>query len=254
MHKRLTIKYHLCISGALLGALSSVILPSQATAMPISPPTTMQNHTINYGLMSFTTSASRKVANDQINASLAKTVQHKSSTDAQNQIATTLNQAMAIARNYPQVQVSSGNQTTYPQYDKNQKIIGWTGKATLNLKSTDIIATSKLIADLQALMTMENLDFSVSDAKRKEVEQALMIDVSRNFQQQAAALLPAWGAQSYQLVNVEFQQGNDYYPRSRAMPMMATVKLESNAVADQDFQAGETNITVNAHGTVQLIR
>lgn len=237
---------------AVVGALVPATLPAQAAPIPTTT-TTMQNHTLNYGLVSFATSASRKVANDQINASLSKTVQNKSSAEAQNQIATTLNQAMAIARKYPQVQVTSGNQATYPQYDKNQKIIGWTGNAALNLKSTDTVVASKLIADLQAFMTMDNLDFTVSDAKRKEVEQALMADASRNFQQQAAALLPAWGAQSYQLVNVEFNQGNDYYPRARVMPMMAAAKME-NTVADQDFQAGDTNITVTINGTVQLVR
>lgn len=239
-------------SAAVLGMLLPTALPAQAAPIPTAT-TTMQNNTLQYGLVSFAASASRKVANDQINASLSKTAQNKSSAEVQNQIATTLNQAMAIARKYPQVQVTSGNQATYPQYDKNQKIIGWTGNATLNLKSTDTVAASKLIADLQAFMTMDNLVFTVSDAKRKEVEQALMVDASRNFQQQATALLPAWGAQSYQLVNVEFNQGNDYYPRARVMPMMAAAKME-NAVADQDFQAGDTSITVTVNGTVQLVR
>lgn len=239
-------------SAAVLGMLLPTALPAQAAPIPTAT-TTMQNNTLQYGLVSFAASASRKVANDQINASLSKTAQNKSSAEVQNQIATTLNQAMAIARKYPQVQVTSGNQATYPQYDKNQKIIGWTGNATLNLKSTDTVAASKLIADLQAFMTMDNLAFTVSDAKRKEVEQALMVDASRNFQQQATALLPAWGAQSYQLVNVEFNQGNEYHPRARVMPMMAMAKME-NAVADQDFQAGDTSITVTVNGTVQLIR
>lgn len=252
MHKFFHYHRQFFASAAMLGALLPVSLPAHAAPTPTIN-TTMPSNTLNYGLVSFTASASRKVANDQINASLSKTVQNKSSAEAQNQIATTLNQAMAIARKYPQVQVTSGNQATYPQYDKNQKIIGWTGNATLHLKSTDTVAASKLIADLQAFMTMDNLDFTVSDAKRKEVEQALMVDASRNFQQQAAALLPAWGAQSYQLVNVEFNQGNDYYPRARAMPMMAMAKMETT-VADQEFQAGDTNLTVTVNGTVQLVR
>ncbi len=43
------------------------------------------------------------------------------------------------------------NLTIYlPDYDKNQKIIGWTGTASLNLKSTDTVAASKLIAELQS--------------------------------------------------------------------------------------------------------
>ena len=136
---------------------------------------------LNYGLINFAAAASKKVNNDQINATLNKTVQNKSSVEVANQIATTLNQAVVIAKKYPQVQVTTGNQNTYPQYDKNQKINGWTGTASLNLKSTDTVAASKLIAELQSFMTLDGLDFAVSDTLRKATEQELMIEASKNF-------------------------------------------------------------------------
>ena len=218
-----------------------------------SPANSSMTHTLNYGLLNFAASASKKVSNDQINATLSKTVQNKSSSEVANQIATTLNQAVAIAKKYPQVQVSTGNQATYPQYDKNQKIIGWTGNASLNLKSTDTVAASKLIAELQSFMTVDGLDFSVSDAARKATEQELMMEASKNFQRQAQTLLPVWGAKGYQLVSLEFSQGGDYRaPRAYGSVMM--LEAASAKVADQNFQAGDSTITVTANGTVQLVK
>ena len=235
---------------AIAALLPLTTLSAAAATYPVN--TTMTN-TLNYGLLNFAASASKKVSNDQINASLNKTVQSKSSSDVANQIANTLNQAVAIAKKYPQVQVSTGNQNTYPQYDKNQKIIGWTGTASLNLKSTDSVAASKLIAELQSFMTLNGLDFSVSDATRKATEQELMVEASKNFQRQAQTLLPVWGARDYQLVNLEFSQGGDYRA-PRAYGGMMMLEASSAKVADQDFQAGDSTITVTANGTVQLVK
>lgn len=210
--------------------------------------------TLQYGLLNFSANASRKVDNDQINATMTKTVQNKSSAEVANQISLTLNQALQIAKKYPQVKVSTGNQNTYPQYDKNQKIIGWTGSASLSLKSTDTVQASKLIAELQNSMTLDGLSFSVSDDTRNKVEKELMVEASTAFQNQAKALLPVWQARDYQLVSLDFNQGGDYGGRGYGVPMMTMAKVERDAVANQDFQAGESTITVTANGVVQLVR
>ncbi|MFW2176558.1 MULTISPECIES: SIMPL domain-containing protein [unclassified Moraxella] len=238
---------------ALTSALALTTLTSlPATAMPTG--NAMTTNTLNYGLLNFSASASRKVDNDQINASLNKTVQNKSSSEVANQIAKTLNQAVSIAKKYPNVQVTTGNQSTYPQYDKNQKIIGWIGNANLNLKSTDTVATSKLIAELQSFMTMDNLNFSVSDELQKKVEKELTIEASKEFQEQAKALLPVWNARDYQLVNLEFNQSGGSYGRAYAQPVMMMAEAGSAKVADQNFQAGESTLSVTANGQVQLVK
>ncbi len=234
---------------------SSITSLSAAHAAPIGQPVMNNvNNTLNYGLLNFSAEASRKVENDQTNATMTKIIQSKSSSDVAAQINETLNRAVTIARKYPNVQVSTGSQSTYPQYDKNQKITGWTGNASLNLKSTDTVAVSKLIADLQAFMTLDGINFSVSDATRRKIEQELMVEASSAFQQQAQALLPIWKARDYQLVSLDFSRGGDYGGRRYAAPMMAMAKMQNDAVPSQDFQVGESTITVTANGNVQLVK
>lgn len=242
---------------ALLSAViagSSLAAVTTANAAPIGQPVMNSNNTLNYGLLNFSAEASRKVDNDQTNATMTKIFQNKSSSEVASQINETLNRAIVISKKYPQVQVSTGNQSTYPQYDKNQKINGWTGNASLNLKSTDTVAISKLIAELQSFMTLDGINFSVSDDTRKKVEKELMIEASKNFQAQAQALLPAWNARDYQLVSLDFNRGGDYGGRYTVAPMMAMAEATSGKVVSQDFQAGESTITVTANGNVQLIK
>lgn len=237
----------------LIATLSTLGIASQVANAAL-PTTITTGQSMQYGLINFSASANRKVDNDQINATMTKTVQHKSSAEVANQINLTLNQALQIAKKYPQVQVSTGNQNTYPQYDKNQKISDWTGSASLTLKSTDSVMASKLIADLQSTMTLDGLNFSVSDNTRKRIEQELMVEASKNFQNQATALLPAWQARDYQLVSLDFNQGGGYSPMPVMYSRMVNAESGSAKVADQQFQAGESTITVTANGVVQLVR
>lgn len=237
----------LILAAALLTAGLSNL--SQA-ALPTNP---NYGQAMQYGLLNFSANASKKVDNDQVNATLSKTVQNKNSAEVAVKITQTLNQAMIIAKKYPQVKVSTGNQNTYPQYDKNQKIIGWTGNANLYLKSTDTVAMSNLIAELQSFMNLDGLDFSVSDDLRKKIEQELMVQASKNFQAQAATLLPAWNARDYQLVSLDFNQGYTAMPMARGYYTTA-VSAKEMSVPAQDYQAGESTITVNANGVIQLVK
>lgn len=208
---------------------------------------------INYNLVNFSTTVSQKVENDEISVVMSKTLQNKSHTEVAKRITETLNQASLIAKKYPLVKILTGNQFAYPQYDKNQKIIGWQGSASLNLQSNDMTTTSQLIAELQSFMQLDDLSFSVSENKQKSVKQALMLEASKSFQQQAVALLPVWQAQSYQLVSLDFNGGDNFasYHKSMGSEMM-TVAEQSMPV--QDFQAGDTTIQVTVDGVIQLIK
>lgn len=206
-----------------------------------------------YDQLSFQTEVKEEIANDEVRASLYKKAQ---ATDAKT-LATTLtnsiNKALAIAKRYPGVTVSTGQQSTYPRYDKNDKIIGWTGQANIDIKSTDFAATSQLIADLQETLVMENLNFGVSDIKKAALEQKLMTDASRAFQQQAKNLTRAWDARGYRVVTVNLNTGNNYpRPMYAAMEMRATSADAS--VPTQSFESGNSTISVTANGTIELTK
>lgn len=103
-----------------------------------------------------------------------------------------MNQAMMLAKKYPQVKVETGSQTTYPVYDnENRKLKEWRGRAEVQIESTDFKAASQLVSELQQNFQTESINFTVSDAQRKKVENELMIEASKNFQQRAQMLSQA---------------------------------------------------------------
>ncbi|MGP5372187.1 SIMPL domain-containing protein [Psychrobacter alimentarius] len=208
--------------------------------------------TTGYDQLTFQAEVKEEVQNDEVRASLYKKAQATDSKTLASTLNTTISNAMRIAKRYPSVTVSTGQQSTYPRYDKNDKIIGWTGQANIDLKSTDFAATSQLIADLQETLVMDNLTFGVSDTKKDALEQKLMTDASRAFQQQAKNLTRAWDARGYRVVNVNLNTGSNY---PRPMYSAMAMKAESaDAVPRQNFESGNSTISVTANGTIELTK
>ncbi|MCF3125806.1 SIMPL domain-containing protein [Acinetobacter soli] len=207
---------------------------------------------LNYNVINIQSDASRQVSNDQMHAVLFIERSNKQPAALSTQITQAMNQGLAIARKYPQVKVETGTQTTYPVYDNdNSKFKEWRGRAEIRLESKDFKATSQLISELQQNFQTESINFTVSDEQRKKVENELMIEASKGFQQRAQMVSQAWNKSGYNLVSLNLNTSN-YVPQP--MMMRASLAKFSNAEAApaQDVAAGESKITVNANGSIQL--
>ena len=228
--------------------LSSLILASTLT----TPAFAQQNEQLNYNLVNIQAEAARKVSNDEMHAVLYIEKSNKQPAELAVQITQLMNQAMASAKKYPQVKVETGSQTTYPIYDNDsRKLKEWRGRAEIQIESTDFKAASQLVSELQQNFQTQSINFSVSDAQRKKVENELMVEASKNFQQRAQTLSQAWNKSGYNLVNLNLNTNNSYPQPIMMRASMA--KFSGAEAADaQDVAAGESKITVNANGTIQL--
>ena len=228
--------------------LSSLILASALT----TPAFAQQNEQLNYNLVNIQAEAARKVSNDEMHAVLYIEKSNKQPAELAVQITQLMNQAMASAKKYPQVKVETGSQTTYPIYDNDsRKLKEWRGRAEIQIESTDFKAASQLVSELQQNFQTQSINFSVSDAQRKKVENELMVEASKNFQQRALTLSQAWNKSGYNLVNLNLNTNNTYPQPIMMRASMA--KFSGAEAADaQDVAAGESKITVNANGTIQF--
>ena len=228
--------------------LSSLILASALT----TPAFAQQNEQLNYNLVNIQAEVARKVSNDEMHAVLYIEKSNKQPAELAVQITQLMNQAMASAKKYPQVKVETGSQTTYPIYDNDsRKLKEWRGRAEIQIESTDFKAASQLVSELQQNFQTQSINFSVSDAQRKKVENELMVEASKNFQQRALTLSQAWNKSGYNLVNLNLNTNNSYPQPIMMRASMA--KFSGAEAADaQDVAAGESKITVNANGTIQF--
>ena len=206
--------------------------------------------TLDYNVVNIQAEAEREISNDLMHASLYIEKSNKQPAPLATELNQRMNQALAIAKNYPQVKLETGSQSTYPIYDpENRKLKEWRGRNEIRLESSDFKAASQLIAELQQHFQMGSINFSVSEQKRKKIENELMLEASKNFQQRAEIMSKAWQKTSYQLVSLNINT-NQYAAPMRRMAMMA--KAASDAVPEQAVAAGESKISVSASGSIQF--
>jgi len=228
--------------------LSTLVLASAFNTTAFA----QQNEQLNYNVVNVQAEAARQVSNDEMHAVLYIEKSNKQPSELASQITQLMNQAMALAKKYPQVKVETGSQTTYPIYDNDsRKLKEWRGRAEIQIESTDFKAASQLIGELQQNFQTQSINFNVSDAQRKKVENELMVEASKNFQQRAQMLSQAWSKSGYNLVNLNLNTSGQY-----PQPVMMRANMANFSGAEaadaQDVAAGESKITVNANGTIQF--
>ncbi|MEC7118821.1 MAG: SIMPL domain-containing protein [Pseudomonadota bacterium] len=209
-------------------------------------------HPMERGMVHLQAEASRDVQNDEMRATFYTEQSHKVPTVLANQINQTINAAMTAAKKFPQVQVSTAGQNTYPIYDDKNRLTTWRTRANIELKSTDFRAMSELMAQLQEQLQLGNINFEVSAQQRKTVENELLTELTQSFRQRASILQNAWGSTGYELVNININtdsQPNRPYP---VMMMRASGDMAEKAVTPQNMEAGNSKIQVSASGVVQL--
>lgn len=244
----------------LLSTLSSA-LKSRATASAVLGVASvllsqnLQAATPNtYNQISFSTEVKQTVANDQIKISLTKTAQANDAKAVAKTLTEVINQANTIAKQYPNVKAKTGQQSTYPRYGNNGKILGFTGSISLELTSQDFEQAGDLVAKLQSLMAVDNIEFKVSDEAKKEVEQSLMKQVAKRFQDEAKTVSLAFGAKDYKIVQVSLDNQNHGYYQPLAASISLRSKSESSVMETQDFVSGDSQLSYKATGTIELIK
>ena len=228
--------------------LSSLLLSSLLSTATFAQPTEQ----LNYNLVNVQAEATRQISNDEMYAVLYIERSKKQPAELSALITQLMNQAIAASKKYPQVKVETGTQSTYPVYDNDsQKLKEWRGRAEIRVKSTNFKAVSQLISELQQNFQTQSINFTVSDAQRKKVENELMVEASKNFQQRAQMLTSAWNKSGYQLVNLNLNT-NNYYPQPVMMRANMAKFAGAEAADAQNVEAGESKITVNANGSIQF--
>lgn len=232
--------------------MRKIILSSALLASSLSlPALTQAAEALNYNIVNIQADATRQVSNDEMHAVLYIEKSNKQPAELAAQINQLMSQAVNTARKYPSVKIETGSQTTYPIYDNDsRKLKEWRGRAEVRLESTDFKAASQLVSELQQNFQTQSISFSVSDAQRKKVENELMVEASKNFQQRAQTLSQAWNKSGYNLVNINLNTSNY---GGQPVPRMAMMKAASaDAIPEQEMAGGESKITVNANGTIQF--
>ncbi|WP_263260372.1 SIMPL domain-containing protein [Pseudomonas sp. RIT-PI-S] len=204
---------------------------------------------LRYNQITLHAEASRDVQRDLMSVTLYSEAQDTDPARLADTVTKSLNDALAKARQASSVSIRQGSRNSGPVYDeKGQNITAWRERGELRLESQDFAALASLTGELQQTLKLGGMEFSIATATRQQSEDALIKDAIAAFKARAAIAAQAMGKQDYKIVNLAISSSGVPQPYMRA-PMMKAARME---MATPEVEAGTTEVTVSADGTIEL--
>ena len=194
--------------------------------------------------------ASLPAANDLAVASLYVERSGSDPAALAEEVNRTIASALATAREQREVKVQSEGTGTWPIYGKDGgRIEGWRMRSAIQLESRELVAISELIGRLQGRLAVGHIGLQPSPETRRKVADEAMVAAMRNFEQRAGVIAAALGKR-YRLRQLSVSDAGaptPIYPRMRSAPAMMA------EAAPAPIEAGESRVTVNINGSIELI-
>lgn len=205
-----------------------------------------------YNVVTLEASATADVASDTLTVTLFTEEQGPDPGQLASKVNARIEQALAKAKAEPKVEARSGNYQTSPIYDRGSQITGWRIRAEIVLESRDLKAISALAGQLQPLLKLSSMTFSLSRRAREAAEATLTNEALARFQEKAGAIAKALGFPGHALgqISVRTEGPVMHTPMFRA----AAVGMAEGAAppGPVPVEAGKSAVTVFVSGSVVL--
>jgi len=225
----------------------SLIVLALCASLGLFISTAIAGEAAQFDIVSLQAQRSMQVDNDLMLAVMGVEMDGKDTAVLAGKINNTMKWALDEAKNIPTVNVTSGNYYIYAVYDKT-KISHWRASQTLNLKSTDVTAMTRLIGVLQNRLLTKSTGFGITPQKRDDVENELIGKALDAFKKRAEIVTGNLGAKGYKIVNIDIESpGSAVPPR----PVIRAMAMESAASAPA-VEPGMSDITIVVSGSIQM--
>ena len=204
-----------------------------------------------YNLVELQAEAQRELPNDTLNASLYVELNDADPAALADKVNKITNESLRAARRFDRVRLTSGNNHTYPVYDKGRVLQGWRARAELKLESKDFAAASRLIGELQAKLQLANTSFSVSPEARRLATDELIAEAIAAFRARAEVVRASLAGRGYKIRRLNL--GTGYRVPAPRFAAARALSAAAPAVAAPEFESGVSTVTVTASGTIEVL-
>ena len=205
-------------------------------------------------VVSFQSSGSTEVAQDQMRITLSTTLEGSAAQEVQTRLKKAIEAALAQAKLQAQadkMEVTTGSFRISPRYGKDSHISGWQGYGEVVLEGTDFARITGTAAAIKSL-SMGGISFGLSPKTQREAEAKAQGEAIKSFQNRAQQLSAAFGFSGYHIREVNIN-GNEYggmQPAPRAKLMMAAAPMADGGSVPAE--PGKTRVEVIVNGSIQM--
>ena len=220
---------------ALLGALP-------AAAAELFPPPKDQ--------VSFRVESARQVPNDWLVATLGVDEEGSDAAALAARVNRRMAEALALAKQSTELQVSSGAYQTQPVYDRG-KIVRWRASQDLVIEGASVDQVTDRVGRLQAQgLLLRGVSFSVAPETRKRVEDELIVEALSEFRERAGLIARGLGRRGWNLMSLAIGEPGlpmPFLQRGHAMAMEA-----ADASVAPALESGRSTLRISIDGTVEV--
>jgi predicted secreted protein len=198
-------------------------------------------------LIDFRVDAQKSVANDLGRATAYTEMSGADPAEVARKVKAAIADGLAMAKAQPGIVVKSGATHTYPIYGKGgRNIESWRMRSELLLESRDAAALSTAIGKLQGTLAVGGINFAPAPETRRVAEEAATLEAIDAFRAKAERIAAAL-QKPYRIRQMSVSGGHGQQPQ----PLYRAAALAAEA-APMPVEAGESNITVNVAGQIEL--
>ena len=201
-----------------------------------------------YDQINLTAEASQETDNDTLVAVLAAQQEGDDPAALSDSVNRLITEAVTAAKAEPDIKLQTLGYQTSPRYQQ-QRLIGWRVKQSLRLQSQNGEKLSRLISRLQNKLALESISYSISDERRREVEESLISRALEAFQKRAQLVTEQLGRKHYRMV--ELQIHNSSQPVQPLRMRASMMSMEASRAAPS-LEAGSQTLRVEVNGRIEL--
>jgi predicted secreted protein len=228
------------MKSALAALLAAITLPCLAAETPTKPAGT---------LIEFRVDLQKSVANDLGRATAFAEMTGADPADVGRKIKAAIADGLATAKTQPGITVKSGTTHTYPVYSKGGRTIeSWRMRSEIVLESRDAAALSAALGKLQGTLAVSNINFAPAPETRRKAEDDATLEAIDAFRAKAERIA-ATLKKPYRIRQMNVN-GSGNFPQP--LPVMRASAMAMDT-APMPVEAGESNVSVNISGQIELI-
>jgi uncharacterized protein YggE len=189
-------------------------------------------------------------ANDQAHATLSIEEQDKDKATAASRVNLKMKQGLEIVkREDPGATLKTRGYYTYPVYandsstvnNKPRQVIAWRVGQSLDVTTTNLTGLPKMVAAAQSLLSLNGLQFDLTPATSKKLDQQRVESAYQNLTERVAEIAKAMGrnVSDAMVESVEFDTNNGFAPHPVTFAARAAA-APPPPVEEPSFEPGET--------------
>jgi predicted secreted protein len=201
-------------------------------------------------LIDFRVEVQKPVANDLGRAGAYAEMTGTDPADVARKIKSAIADGLSIAKAHSGITVKSGTTHTWPIYSKGGRSIeGWRMRSELLLESRDPAALSAAIGKLQGTLAISSINFSPAPDTRRKAEDEATLEAIEDFKSKAERIASSM-KKPYRIRQMSVN-GSSHFPQPYAMARGAMMMAAE--AAPMPVEAGESNVSVNVSGQIELL-